>query len=92
MLEDYYSIIITEDGQLKALPMILRGYIPTMDKLPMFLLRLGTEVKKKKIHKHTFLLIYIYELYLFTIIIFYYYLTLLYHFFPRLIGRMNNYV
>ncbi|CAO3642255.1 unnamed protein product [Cunninghamella blakesleeana] len=44
MLQDYYSIIITEDGQLKSLPMILRGYIPTMDKLPMFLLRLGTEV------------------------------------------------
>ncbi|CAO3637397.1 unnamed protein product [Cunninghamella echinulata] len=44
MLEDYYSMIVTEDGQLKALPMILRGYIPTMDKLPMFLLRLGTEV------------------------------------------------
>ncbi|KAI8097472.1 histidine kinase-like ATPase [Halteromyces radiatus] len=44
MLEDYFSMLVNSEGQLMALPMLLRGYIPTMDKLPMFLLRLGTEV------------------------------------------------
>ncbi|KAI8384686.1 putative DNA mismatch repair protein mlh1 [Radiomyces spectabilis] len=44
MLEEYFCMTVTEDGHLKSLPMLLRGYIPTMDKLPMFLLRLGTEV------------------------------------------------
>lgn len=45
MLKDYYSLTVTEDGQMTTLPILLRGYIPTLDKLPMFLLRLGTEVK-----------------------------------------------
>ncbi|ORZ06926.1 mutL-like protein 1, colon cancer, nonpolyposis type 2 [Absidia repens] len=44
MLKDYFSITVTPDGQLTTLPMLLRRYIPTLDKLPMFLLRLGTEV------------------------------------------------
>ncbi|SAM04902.1 hypothetical protein [Absidia glauca] len=44
MLKDYYSLTVTEDGQMTTLPILLRGYIPTLDKLPMFLLRLGTEV------------------------------------------------
>ncbi|KAI8334638.1 MutL-like protein 1, colon cancer, nonpolyposis type 2 [Chlamydoabsidia padenii] len=44
MLNDYYSMTVTEDGYMTTLPVLLRGYIPTLDKLPMFLLRLGTEV------------------------------------------------
>ncbi|KAG0180277.1 DNA mismatch repair protein [Apophysomyces sp. BC1021] len=44
MLEQYYSMKISEDGKLSSLPMLLRGYTPTVGKLPMFLLRLGTEV------------------------------------------------
>ncbi|GAA5809620.1 hypothetical protein MFLAVUS_003031 [Mucor flavus] len=45
MLKEYYSMEITEDGKLTALPMILRDYTPCMDKLPLFFLRLGTEVE-----------------------------------------------
>ncbi|KAF7731711.1 DNA mismatch repair protein [Apophysomyces ossiformis] len=44
MLEQYFSMKISEDGNLLSLPMLLRGYTPTVGKLPMFLLRLGTEV------------------------------------------------
>lgn len=44
MLLEYFSMEITTDGNLVTLPLILRGYIPSMDKLPLFLLRLGTEV------------------------------------------------
>ncbi|CAO3612028.1 unnamed protein product [Mucor hiemalis] len=44
MLEVYFSVKISPEGYLVSLPLILRGYIPCLDKLPLFLLRLGTEV------------------------------------------------
>lgn len=44
MLKIYFSMKISPEGYLLSLPLILRGYIPCMDKLPLFLLRLGTEV------------------------------------------------
>ncbi|KAI9498783.1 DNA mismatch repair protein mlh1 [Zychaea mexicana] len=44
MLEDHFSMVISKEGSLLALPMLLKGYVPTMDKLPLFLLRMGTEV------------------------------------------------
>ena len=46
MLLEYFSITIDSKGNLETLPIILKGYIPNMDKLPGFLLRLGIEVKK----------------------------------------------
>ncbi|KAI8068681.1 histidine kinase-like ATPase [Gongronella butleri] len=44
MLFDYFSISMTADNHLTTLPMLIRGYMPTLDKLPLFFLRLGTEV------------------------------------------------
>ncbi|KAJ8657502.1 hypothetical protein O0I10_006804 [Lichtheimia ornata] len=44
LLYDHFGVKIASDGYLIELPMLLKGYIPTMDKLPLFLLRLGTEV------------------------------------------------
>lgn len=44
MLLEYYSLEISKDGNLIALPMLIKDYVPNMDKLPLFLLRLGTEV------------------------------------------------
>jgi DNA mismatch repair protein MLH1 len=44
MLNEYFSLDISADGQLIGLPMIIRDYRPQFEKLPMFLLRLGTEV------------------------------------------------
>ena len=41
MLFNYFNITITEDGDLSTLPLLLKGYLPSMGKLPMFLLRLG---------------------------------------------------
>ena len=35
---------ITEDGDLCTLPLLLKDYLPSMGKLPMFLLRLGPNV------------------------------------------------
>ncbi len=44
MLLEYFSMTITENGELVTLPLMLKGYTPNLDKLPIFLLRLGTEV------------------------------------------------
>ncbi|ORX79020.1 hypothetical protein BCR32DRAFT_234585 [Anaeromyces robustus] len=43
MLLEYFSITIDQKGNLETLPILLKGYIPNMDKLPGFLLRLGIE-------------------------------------------------
>ncbi|CAL1578362.1 unnamed protein product [Knipowitschia caucasica] len=44
MLEDYFSLEIDQDGKLTGLPMLLDKYTPIMEGLPMFILRLATEV------------------------------------------------
>ncbi|KAG9306602.1 hypothetical protein G9A89_004799 [Geosiphon pyriformis] len=44
MLGEYFSMTITETGKLTTLPLIIKGYVPNLEKLPNFLLRLGTEV------------------------------------------------
>lgn len=44
MLKDYFSMEIDEDGNLCSLPMLLENYIPPLQALPMFILRLATEV------------------------------------------------
>ncbi|KAL4750306.1 hypothetical protein BDW72DRAFT_213532 [Aspergillus terricola var. indicus] len=44
MLCEYFSIQISDDGYLLTLPLLLRGYVPCLGKLPRFLLRLGPYV------------------------------------------------
>ncbi|KAH8547540.1 DNA mismatch repair protein Mlh1 [Umbelopsis sp. PMI_123] len=44
MLHEYFSIRVSENGELLSIPMLIKNYVPTLDKLPLFLLRLGTEV------------------------------------------------
>ena len=44
MLLDYFSLEINKDGQLCTLPLLLDGYIPNLNQLPMFVLRIATEV------------------------------------------------
>ncbi|RVX66833.1 hypothetical protein B0A52_09563 [Exophiala mesophila] len=41
MLSEYFSLEISEDGLLGAIPMLVKGYLPSMAKLPTFLVRLG---------------------------------------------------
>lgn len=48
MLSDYFSIEIDENGNLCTLPLLLDHYIPNMEGLPMFVLRLATEVNWDK--------------------------------------------
>jgi DNA mismatch repair protein MLH1 len=44
MLREYFSLCITEDGLLSAIPLMIKGYMPNMEKLPDLLWRLGSEV------------------------------------------------
>ena len=44
MLAEYFSLAISEQGELLSIPLLLKGYMPSLGKLPTFLLRLGPHV------------------------------------------------
>jgi len=44
MLDEYFSLKISAEGELLAIPLLLKGYVPSLAKLPRFLLRLGPYV------------------------------------------------
>ncbi|KAI1302972.1 histidine kinase-like ATPase [Xylaria venustula] len=44
MLLEYFSLEITPAGELLSIPLLVKGYAPSMAKLPQFLLRLGPYV------------------------------------------------
>ena len=57
MLLEYFSFEISEEGELISLPLLVKGYTPSMTKLPRFLMRLGPCVdwNEEKACFHTFL-------------------------------------
>jgi len=44
MLSEYFSLDISPSGDVQSLPLLLRDYIPNLDNLPSFLMRLGPQV------------------------------------------------
>ncbi|GIC89306.1 mismatch repair ATPase MLH1 [Aspergillus udagawae] len=44
MLNEYFSLQISAEGDLLTIPLLLKGYLPSLGKLPRFLLRLGPYV------------------------------------------------
>ncbi|NP_001154957.1 mutL homolog 1 [Nasonia vitripennis] len=48
MLKQYFSIYIDKNGNLKSLPYILEKYFPSPGELPLYILRLSTEVNWSK--------------------------------------------
>ncbi|GME24480.1 dna mismatch repair protein [Neofusicoccum parvum] len=44
MLAEYFSLEISEEGDVLSIPLLIKGYIPSLAKLPHFLLRLGPHV------------------------------------------------
>ncbi|GAA5912099.1 mismatch repair ATPase MLH1 [Sporobolomyces salmoneus] len=44
MIDEYFSIEINDEGELVSLPVILPGHAPSLEKLPLFLLRIGIYV------------------------------------------------
>lgn len=45
LMREYFNLCITDEGTLEAIPVIVDDYIPSMAYLPMFILRLATEVE-----------------------------------------------
>ncbi|KAI1874835.1 uncharacterized protein JN550_002264 [Neoarthrinium moseri] len=44
MLLEYFSLEVSPAGELLSIPLLVKGYTPSMAKLPQFLLRLGPHV------------------------------------------------
>ena len=44
MLEEYFAITIDASGLLSSMPILMPNHTPDLDALPLFILRLGTEV------------------------------------------------
>jgi DNA mismatch repair protein MLH1 len=44
MLSEYFTLEISEEGELLSVPLLVKGYMPSMAKLPNFLLRLGPHI------------------------------------------------
>jgi DNA mismatch repair protein MLH1 len=44
MLLEYFSLEISPEGEILTLPLLMKGYMPSLAKLPRFLLRLGPYV------------------------------------------------
>ncbi|ODA77688.1 hypothetical protein RJ55_06290 [Drechmeria coniospora] len=44
MLQEYFSLEISPAGELISIPLLVKGYTPSMAKMPQFLLRLGPNV------------------------------------------------
>ncbi|KAM0275704.1 hypothetical protein ACHAQH_007502 [Verticillium albo-atrum] len=44
MLLEYFSLEVTPTGELRTIPLLIKGYTPPLVKLPRFLLRLGPYV------------------------------------------------
>lgn len=45
MLDDYFSFEVDKDGNLCGLPLLLEKYTPNLEGLPIYILRLATEVE-----------------------------------------------
>ncbi|KAH7395177.1 histidine kinase-like ATPase [Phaeosphaeria sp. MPI-PUGE-AT-0046c] len=44
LLQEYFSMEVTPEGELCSIPLLMKGYTPSLAKLPQFLLRLGPHV------------------------------------------------
>ncbi|OCH93343.1 DNA binding protein [Obba rivulosa] len=44
MLNEYFSLSICANGNVQSLPLLLKDFTPNLDKLPLFLMRLGPQV------------------------------------------------
>jgi hypothetical protein len=44
MIAEYFSLVVTEGGNLNSIPLLLKDYTPNYGKLPAFIRRLGRNV------------------------------------------------
>lgn len=48
VLDAYFKFSITKNGQIVSLPMVIKGYVPSLDKLPIFLHNIAIQVSEEK--------------------------------------------
>lgn len=48
ILDAYFKFSVTKNGQIASLPMVIKGYVPSLDKLPIFLHNVAIQVSEKK--------------------------------------------
>jgi DNA mismatch repair protein MLH1 len=51
MLNEYFAIKIDSNGRIENIPLLLRDYSPNLDKLPLFLMRLGPQVSDYQLYR-----------------------------------------
>lgn len=51
MLIEYFSLTISMEGLVESIPLLLKNYTPNLDKLPLFLMRLGPQVTHRTLIK-----------------------------------------
>lgn len=44
LLSECFSLKISDKGLVETIPLLLKDYTPNLDKLPLFLMRLGPQV------------------------------------------------
>ncbi|RCH94482.1 DNA mismatch repair protein, partial [Rhizopus azygosporus] len=44
ILDAYFKFSVTKNGQIASLPMVIKGYVPSLDKLPIFLHNVAIQV------------------------------------------------
>lgn len=44
MLKEYFSFEIDDSGRVVSIPLLLESFTPNLDRLPLLLLRVATEV------------------------------------------------
>jgi DNA mismatch repair protein MLH1 len=45
LFQEYFNMEITADGKVNSIPRLLRQYTPDLDRLPLFLMRIGPQVR-----------------------------------------------
>ncbi|KAG0144880.1 hypothetical protein CROQUDRAFT_716413 [Cronartium quercuum f. sp. fusiforme G11] len=48
MLDEYFSLKINDEGDVESLPVLISGYVPNLEKLPLFLMRLALQCNWKE--------------------------------------------
>lgn len=48
ILNHQFRFSVTLDGQLESLPMLIKNYVPSVERLPLLLYNMATKVKKRK--------------------------------------------
>lgn len=47
LLDTHFSLRVSEEGEVRTLPLLVPGYVPSMTKLPLFMMRLGPQARER---------------------------------------------